>query len=528
MLFTLLSVSLAATCEVVVICDGVQVGDPVPLPALPVCDTGAPNPRNDDPTGDTGLVGATGPTGDTGSTATVPERVVIVLFDDVGYGALTTQTPYAHPTPPAPNLDSLAASGRRFTHALAAPNCSPARASLFTGREGSRDGVSEHGWSLNEPAGAAAWPTAFRSAGWNTHFVGKWHLTGMSGNPGAPVLAPQVPPTVLGFDTWIANEGSFDDGAFLMSDETGAILELNGETADVLFEETRLWLEAQTGPSLAVVSLSAGHYPYVAPQADWDAFAGYIPQADARGYWAEVRAADRALGTFVDTLEAGGLLDSTLLVVTSDNGARDNAGFAGHPNGDMAGFKGSVQEGALRVPFVVHWPAGGISGVETRPIRLTDIGHTVAGLTGVPWAHLTPTDGIDASGLVKGGSHTRTAGLGFTSIDGDRAWFSADGTWKLEMADGVYALYDLINDPGAAVDVSSSFPVELATFTADLAAWDASVTASKDCSDYASGDCGFTRKQKHFPEMTIYDDYKTEWCNRPEFANYGKCAPYRN
>lgn len=518
-----LSLALAASCEVVVYCDGVQVGAPVPLPPAPTCeqptgDTGTYEPRSTEPTGDTG---------DTGATSTTPARIVLVLLDDVGYGALTTQTPYAHPVPPAPRLDALAASGRRFTHALAAPNCSPARAALLTGREGARDRVDDHGYGLPAPAGAAAWPAAFRDAGWATHYAGKWHLTGVSGSPGVPVLAPTITPTVAGFQTWIASEGEVNDGAFLVADETGAVIELTGETSDVYLSEALAWLEAQSGPALSVVALSAGHSPYVAPQSDLDAFAGYIPQADARGYWAEVRAADRAVGAFADALDAGGLLHDTLLIVTSDNGAKDNPGFAGHPNGGLAGFKGTVEEGAIRVPMVAHWPSGGLSGVASEPIAFVDLGHTLTGLAGVSWGHLTPTDGVDAGELLLGAPYQRPTGIGHTRPDGDRAWTSADGTWKLEQIDGVTYLYDLITDPGASVDVSATYPTEVAALTADLAAWDASVVQSSTCADYPGADCGFVRVQKAWTTMTPYHPYRGEWCARPEFSDYQKCETYR-
>ena len=111
------------------------------------------------------------------ATADARPNIVLVMADDMGWGQTSY---YDHPVLRTPNLDAMAAAGLRFDRFYAgAPNCSPTRATVMTGRNHDRVGVFDHGFPLRlqERTIAQAW----RDAGYATAHFGKWRLNGLQG-----------------------------------------------------------------------------------------------------------------------------------------------------------------------------------------------------------------------------------------------------------------------------------------------------------------------------------------------------------
>ena len=150
---------------------------------------------------------------------------VVIVADDLGWGDLGS---YGHPSIRSPNIDRLAADGMRFTDGYAAaPVCSPARAGLLTGRIPGRAGIYDWippGSDVHLLAEETTVASLLRRAGYDTCFLGKWHLNG-----GLATDQPQ--PDDHGFDHWFAT-ASFampTDVALDGSDMTPA---LTGGTID--------------------------------------------------------------------------------------------------------------------------------------------------------------------------------------------------------------------------------------------------------------------------------------------------------
>ena len=113
-------------------------------------------------------------------------NIVILLADDLGYGDLNS---YGG-TPQTPHLDRLAESGLRFTDFYApAPNCSPSRAGLLTGRNPNRVGIYSYRrptHSMHLPDGEVTLAEMLSAQGYQTALFGKWHLNGVRGR-GIPI-----------------------------------------------------------------------------------------------------------------------------------------------------------------------------------------------------------------------------------------------------------------------------------------------------------------------------------------------------
>ncbi len=110
-------------------------------------------------------------------------NVVVLLADDLGYGELGCQ---GNPQIPTPHIDSIAATGVRFTAGyVTAPNCSPSRAGLLVGRYPTRFGhefnpigAKNEDPAYGLPVGEQTIAAAMQDAGYVTGVIGKWHLGG--------------------------------------------------------------------------------------------------------------------------------------------------------------------------------------------------------------------------------------------------------------------------------------------------------------------------------------------------------------
>ena len=135
------------------------------------------------------------PAVDNRNASTPPARpnVVLVMADDLGYEALGSYGGAAYATP---ELDRLAASGVRFTHAYSQPLCSPSRVKIMTGRYNSRNYTY---WGILPP-GEVTFGHLLRDAGYATFVAGKWQLDGQEprGNLGEGQL-----PDEAGFDEYL-------------------------------------------------------------------------------------------------------------------------------------------------------------------------------------------------------------------------------------------------------------------------------------------------------------------------------------
>ncbi|HUG55255.1 MAG TPA: sulfatase-like hydrolase/transferase, partial [Vicinamibacteria bacterium] len=180
------------------------------------------------------------------SAATSPPSVLLFLSDDLGYGDLGC---YGNPIHKTPNVDALARAGARFTDAHSASSvCSPARASLLTGRHPYRLGlyylVEKDAHLRREEISMAS---LLKARGYDTCFVGKWHVTRLGeNNQGQPS------PSDFGFDHWYATQHNAFEGPenpkdFLRNGtRTGPA---GGWYCDVIVKEALEWLAKRPDPS---------------------------------------------------------------------------------------------------------------------------------------------------------------------------------------------------------------------------------------------------------------------------------------
>ncbi len=440
-------------------------------------------------------------------------HIVLVMADDMGWG----QTSYnGHPVLKTPHLDAMASAGLRFDRFYAgAPNCSPTRATVMTGRSNDRTGVLNHGYALRRQEKTVA--QALRSAGYVTGHFGKWHLGGYSG-PGAPVLADDAySPGAFGFEEWLSVTNFFDRNPLLS--RRGRFEDFTGDSSEIVVDEALKFIAQGRGqgkPTFTVIWFGSPHAPMIASDEDRAPFRAL--ELNSQHHYGELAAMDRSIGALRQGLRRLGIAENTLVWFCSDNGGLPEV----RPGsvGDLRGFKNTMYEGGLRVPGVLEWPAVVAAGRVTRyQAGTVDIFPTLADITGVAAsALLAPVDGISLKPLLTAELDRRPKPLAFRHTN--RAAL-IDGQYKIvspNLAQGKFEVYDLEADPREATDIAATQPAVATRLRTALLEWSASVEASAAGRDYPEGRAinkePATQSWMAAPE---YQRYLKEWQKRPEF-----------
>lgn len=281
-------------------------------------------------------------------------NILILLADDMGYRDIGC---YYGGISKTPNIDNLARNGIIFSDFYApAPNCSPSRAALLTGRAPTRVGLYSYrppNHPMHLRADEITIAEILKEQGYGTSIFGKWHLGSLS--PDSGFNHPD--PNELGFDYFFATEHNAEPSHinpenFIRNGEK--VGKIKGSSAQILADEALSWLNNhnQKNPFFMYVAF---HEPHASTQNDApsDLVKNYSqhPERDAN-YLANVENLDLAAGRIIDHLIENNLLDNTIIIFSSDNGSYRPAS-----NRELRAIKSYVYEGGIRVPGIFHWPA---------------------------------------------------------------------------------------------------------------------------------------------------------------------------
>lgn len=312
---------------------------------------------------------------------------VLVVFTD--QQRWDTVGAYGSPLDLTPNLDAAAESGTVFEHTISSqPVCAPTRACLQTGQYGTTHGVYRNGLM---PEAETTIADAFNGAGYDTGYVGKWHL-------GETATEPVPEERRLGYEDYWRVADSLEHTSHpyegLLYDGDGERVEFDGYRVDALTEMTTEFIRRdRDNPFFAVVSHLEPHHQndmeaYVAPDGyAWRHRNPWIPP-DLRdhaghGDWYEelpdyygiCERIDETYQRLLDVLDAEGELENTIVVFVSDHGS--------HFRTRNDEYKRSCHESSVRVPLVVRGPGfDGGNRVES-PISLVDLPPTLLDAAGI-------------------------------------------------------------------------------------------------------------------------------------------------
>jgi len=191
---------------------------------------------------------------------------------------------------------------------------------------------------------------------------------------------------------------------------------------------------------------------------------------DRRIYAAMVERVDEGVGMILAELAKQGVLDNTLVVLSSDNGGERYS-----DNSPLFHHKSTLWEGGIRVPCIMRWPAKLPRGAVTPQVGITmDLSATFAAIAGAKAAEGRPFDGIDLIPILTGARPPETRTLAWR-IDrtGRQQKAVRHGDWKYMQDGNVEMLFDLAEDIGERRDLSFKEPEKLADLKRRLASWEA-------------------------------------------------------
>ncbi|MBO7230240.1 MAG: sulfatase-like hydrolase/transferase [Bacteroidaceae bacterium] len=374
-------------------------------------------------------------------------NVVMIYADDLGFGDLECYGAIGVKTP---NVNKLSDNGLRFTNAHAVASTStPSRYSLLTGeypwrKQGTDVAAGDAAMIISPDQYTVA--DVFKEAGYTTAAFGKWHL-GLGAETGKQDWNAPITPALadIGFDysyimaatadrvpcVFIENGAvaNYDPSAPIYvsynknfeGEPTGAdnpeqlfnLQSSHGHNNSIINGIGRigymkgggkaLWKDEDIADSITVHAVDFikenSDKPFFMYFATNDVHVPRFPHPRFRGQSEmglrgdAIVQFDWSVGEIINTLEEKGLLENTLIILTSDNGPVLDDGYVDQaeelvgdhsPTGGLRGGKYSAFEGGTRVPFIVHWPAmikeQSVNNSLVSQIDFLDVMATIAGV----------------------------------------------------------------------------------------------------------------------------------------------------
>ncbi|MDF7808780.1 sulfatase-like hydrolase/transferase [Pontiellaceae bacterium B12219] len=425
-------------------------------------------------------------------------NILFIFADDWGWGDLSC---HGHPYVKTPNIDRLAEEGmdfQRFT--VASPVCSPSRTAVMTGHFPGRHNVDGHFATVESNArrnmpdwlslDAPYLPRMLKEGGYTTAHYGKWHLSN-------EMITDSPAPGEYGYDHY---------GAFNCSGSQMPWFE-DSMNAIAFMEKS----QREDKPFYINVWMHEPHTPHhVLPEYRWR-FQGLEDEGD-QIYAAILSHADDRVGELLDALDRLGLTENTLVVFSSDNGpagASDEltlsydpatgAGFGRGASkgitGGRKGYKASLFEGGIGVPFIVRWPGKVPAGKvdEVSLISAVDLLPTFCDVAGVEMPEGYEPDGISVVAVLEGQpAAARQKPLYWkypskwpardSKPDHWASYAVVDQTWKLVTNEDLsyVELYDISNDPYEKTDLKEQQPETVKQLIQLLENWQQTLPAKPE------------------------------------------------
>ncbi len=405
-------------------------------------------------------------------------NIVIILTDDLGYGDCSC---YGQETWKTQNIDRLAHDGMRFTNFYStSPVCSPARASLLTGLHSGRSPIRK----LEDPFlpdELMTIPKVLKTKGYVSACIGKYGVG--NGQPRDDALKKgfdyhygynsmhhahnYFPPFLIedGDKTYLRNKPPQHDIA-QMETGVGVAEEKVDYSPDFIEYKALKFIETNKDnpfflyycPTLPHANNEGGDTPDGMEVDTYGDFEDMDWSPNEKGFARMVQRIDITVGRIRDKLKELALDENTIIIFTSDNGPHNEGGHSVtkfNSSGGFKGYKRSLNEGGIRIPFIVSWPKIIEKGQVSAHIGyFPDIINTLSEITKsnkVPYS-----DGLSFYPLLKGDLANQKKHP-YIYFEFKNQCAIRKDNWKyFKDEDGSEALYDLEADKGEERDLKQA------------------------------------------------------------------------
>lgn len=439
-------------------------------------------------------------------------NLLIVLVDDYGWKDIHAYGSNFYETP---NMDKLIGQSLKFNQAYATyPRCVPSRYSLMTGTHPARlkgDGEGkdgEEGFTVHAPNISIG--QAMKDAGYNTFYIGKWHLGGDDKAPAGvgfdqSVAAGKAGATSSHFAPYNMSRGGTSGKEKPITDLDNA--PKDEYLADRLTDEAIKLIKGdakETQPFFGILAHYAVHTPiqgkveYIkyfkeklqkiglttGPDYEKESAGETKLKQDNVTYAAMIKSVDEGIGRIINTLDELGITNNTIVIVTSDHGglaSRGNTRELATSNKPLRAGKGHLYEGGIRIPLFIKWPGVIKGGTETNAIvQGVDNYSTILDIVGGKMPAKQISDGTSFIDVLRKGKVNNNRSV-FWHNGAPRPTQTADiyssairkGDYKLIdfFAIGKKELYNIKNDIGETKDIAAQNPEKVKELFTELDTW---------------------------------------------------------
>ena len=414
-----------------------------------------------------------------GLTFSKTPNFIVIFTDDQGYEDIGC---FGSPKIKTPNLDKLAAEGRKFTSFYSANSvCSPSRAALMTGCYPTRVSVPgvlfpRHKEGLNPDEITIA--ELLKTKGYATSCIGKWHIG----------HKPKFLPTRQGFDSYFgipySNDMTIDPEAKLAADiilRDGFTLDRiknekpkknlvplmrNEEVIEYPCDQTTL-TKRYTEEAVRFIEKNEDkpfflYIPHTMPHIPLFASKNFKGKSERGPYGDTIEEIDWSVGEIMKTLRENNLDENTLVIYTSDNGPwklKEGRGGSAYP---LRGYKFQTYEGGMRVPCIMSWKGKIPSGTVCDEIGATiDLLPTFANLAGAKIPDDRIIDGKNIWPIISGKEGALSPHDIYYYYKGNRLESARQGKWKIRRSgkkSQSVELYNLEDDVSESKNLSPKNP----------------------------------------------------------------------
>lgn len=398
-------------------------------------------------------------------------NIIYILTDQLRACSLPN---YGLEAVPMPHIEQLGRESITFSNAIATyPLCTPSRSMLFTGRNPQTTGLFVNFTSSRyDEIGMG---DVFKHAGYQTGYVGKWHLNRGAFPSKDHCWIPEGR-SRLGFDYWRAYNchTEYFNGSLNKDDwkteawegyETEGLLKYVYEFIESSREQPFLCVLSPHQPHHTLSKHAPDHYYDRLPD-DLKLPDNVIPEIkekiekDYRDYLAMILAIDDMVGNIMDYLKTHDFLENTILVFTSDHGTQMGAHIDSPTYAGAAWQKRHPYEESIHVPLFIHLPGHQGAGTQNHAlITPLDMLPTLCGLTGISIPRTAEGKDLSQNILGKPDAPCQDAVylMNFANFDYSPDWLPVPGNeWRgvrtlthtyVKWSNGKTELYDLTKDP---------------------------------------------------------------------------------
>ncbi|XP_034948970.1 arylsulfatase B-like [Chelonus insularis] len=378
-------------------------------------------------------------------------HIIVIIADDMGWNDVSYHGSNQIPTP---NIDTLAYNGVILKNHHVLPMCTPSRTAFFTGRYPIRDGMYGYPLKAGEPRGlplnTTLLPQYLRGLGYSTHMVGKWHVGYQSND---------YTPTRRGFETFFGyyngqiqyynytiTTKQFNVNGYDMHRDNAEEIRpdwshKNEYATDVFTDEAIKIIDNHNNikPLYLQISHLAPHCSdledplEVRDMKEVNRTFGHISDISRRKYAGMVSALDESVGHVVKALDQNNMLENSIIVFMSDNGAPTTGFLANYgSNYPLRGLKFTLYEGGVHTPACIYSPLINFKGrVIENLFHMTDWMPTLYAAAGGNTADLGVIDGVNQWSMISQGKFGRRNSLLINVYDEGNLGAAIIGQYKL-------------------------------------------------------------------------------------------------